>query len=195
MRELLALVVTPFGLWLAAAAWVDADTTAAGRIGGTAAGAVLIVSAILVAARHAHRAALTVLAILGVATVVLGAVLPAGLAVRLAAVLTGLVTLALAFAATQVPAPARVVAVNKRGGTLAEIKSIKIKDGKIAAPSVLLGSMPETVYVTPEQIWNLIGNVDATLLKALPKMILEGRRASRTSEHADNTLTGTLTTP
>ncbi len=74
MRELLALVVTPFGLWLAAAAWVDADTTAAGRIGGTAAGVVLIVSAILVAARHAHRAALTVLAILGIATVVLGRV-------------------------------------------------------------------------------------------------------------------------
>jgi len=179
MRETLIALTAPFALWLVAAPWVDGDPSRWGTIGGTAAGVLLLAGAALALARHCRRWTLVLVGALGVGVVAFGvAAFPAGLAVRLAAVIVGLLTVALAVFAIVLPAPTRIRAVNKRGGTLAEIKSLKVRDGKIAAPSILLGSMPETVYVTPGEIWNLLGAIGPDVILALPKMILAGRKES-----------------
>lgn len=186
MRETLILLTAPFAVWLIAAPWVDGDPSALGTLGGTIAGAALLVGVALAVRTAARPAAVALVTVLGAASVIFGAVaFPAGLAVRLAAAITGLAAVALSLAARAVPAPQHVVAVNKRGGTLAEIKSIRVRDGKIAAPSILLGSMPETVYVTPREVWNLLGNIGFDLVRALPAMVLRGRAEARAAEHPD----------
>ncbi len=177
MREILALLNIPFALWLIAAPWVDGDPTAIGRIGGTVAGVVLIVAAVLAMWRHGARWTLWILGIVGLAGVVfaiLGS--PAGAAVRIAAGIVGVIAVVLAWVSAILPAPSHIVAVNKGGSVLAEIKSLKIRDGEIAAPSVLLGSMPETIYVTPAQFWRLLGSIGPDVAAALPHLILGGRK-------------------
>jgi hypothetical protein len=179
MRETLIALTAPFAVWLVAAPWVDGDPSTLGTLGGTAAGVLLLAGAVLALAVHCRRWSIILVEVLGALIVVFGIVaFPAGLAVRLAAVIVGLLAVALAVFAAVLPPPSRIRAVNKRGGTLAEIKSLKIRDGKIAAPSILLGSMPETVYITPGEIWNLLGAIGPDLIRAMPKMILAGRKES-----------------
>lgn len=191
MRETLIALIAPFGLWLIAAPWVDADPSRMGTIGGTAAGVLLLAGTTLTLTLRCRRWAMVLVGALSICVVVFGlAASPAGLAVRLAAVIVGLVAVSLTVFAIVLPAPTRIRAVNKRGGTLAEIKSLKVRDGKIAAPSILLGSMPETVYMTPGEVWNLLGAVGPDVIRALPKMILTGRKESLASAQGPGDRTG-----
>lgn len=182
MKETLAALTIPFGAWLVAAPWVDADPTTVGRVGGTVGGILLIAAAVTAMLRGAARWSLRLIGGVGAVLVGLGAVgAPAGLAVRLAAVLVGLVALGLSWFAAALPAPGHICAVNKGGGTLAEIKSLKVRDGKIAAPAILLGSMPETVYVTPQALLTALGTVNTDLVRALPGMVVTGLREARST--------------
>jgi hypothetical protein len=178
MREMLAALTIPFGILVIVAPWVNGDPSLTGRLGGSVAGAALILAAGLVIWRHARPWSLWLLAALGAAVLIFGAAaVPGSAAVRVAAILAGLAAAALAAAALALPAPARIRTVNKGGSPLAEIKSLKVRNGMIAAPAVLLGSMPETVYVAPAELWKMLGAVGPDVIWALPAMLLRGRKA------------------
>ena len=178
MREMLAALTIPFGVLVIVAPWVNGDPSMTGRLGGSVAGAALILAVGLVIWEHARAWSLWLLAVTGAAAAVFGAAaVPGSAAVRVAAILAGLAAAGFAAAALALPAPARIRAVNKGGSPLAEIKSLKVRNGMIAAPSVLLGSMPETVYVPPAELWKMLGAVGPDVIWALPGMLLRGRKA------------------
>jgi hypothetical protein len=75
---------------------------------------------------------------------------------------------------------------NRSGGELANCTRIRVKDGNILAKATLLGSMPETIYMRPEEICKAIAMMETEVIMALPKMLYQGwkinRAVNKTSE-------------
>lgn len=96
--------------------------------------------------------------------------------------LLGLVVLPFQIEAT------KSVFYNRSGGELANSTRIRVKDGNILVKSTLLGSMPETIYMRPEEICKAAAMVEPEVVMALPKMLYKGwkinREQSKTSKQA-----------
>ncbi|UWG98764.1 hypothetical protein LPY66_08220 [Dehalobacter sp. DCM] len=76
--------------------------------------------------------------------------------------------------------------VNRTGGGLAEMTQIRMKDGNIIAKSILLGSMPETIYIKPEEICKAVALVDLDVILALPGLLYRGWKINRAQAEAKN---------
>jgi hypothetical protein len=60
---------------------------------------------------------------------------------------------------------------NRSGGELANCTRIRVKDGNILAKATLLGSMPETIYMRPEEICKAAAMMEPEVIMALPKIL------------------------
>ena len=75
---------------------------------------------------------------------------------------------------------------NKQGSDLARVKSVKMKNGEtVLAKVVLLGSMPETIYVQPEELIKMLALMDDSVVKGLFGYLLKGYRANKASAQSD----------
>lgn len=63
---------------------------------------------------------------------------------------------------------------NRSGGELATFSKIRMKDNNIIAKGMLLGSMPETIYMYPEEICKALAMIDFGVILALPKILYTG---------------------
>jgi hypothetical protein len=68
---------------------------------------------------------------------------------------------------------------NRNGGGLATFNQIRIKNENILAKAVLLGSMPETIYMYPEEICKAIALMDVNVILSLPKILYLGWKRNR----------------
>ena len=67
-----------------------------------------------------------------------------------------------------------VAAVDKNGVILSEISAIRCKGDDLTIKANLLGTMPTTIYVHPEEIWKTLGMIDSTVIARLPVLLLKG---------------------
>lgn len=95
-------------------------------------------------------------------------------------VLIGLAWLGVSFVIPKIQPASEMVAYDVYGNPMANIKKITIKDGDIAAKATLLGSMPATMYMRPEEIWSALGMISFETIVGLPKFLVVG--ASRVNK-------------
>ena len=63
---------------------------------------------------------------------------------------------------------------NSTGSEMARLTKVYVKNDQLRAGMTLLGTMPETVYVRPEELVNAINMVNFDVIKVLPGMLREG---------------------
>ncbi len=68
---------------------------------------------------------------------------------------------------------------NRNGGELATFTQIRMKNDNILVKSMLLSSMPETIYMSPEEICKAAALVDIKVILSLPKILYLGWKANR----------------
>jgi hypothetical protein len=69
---------------------------------------------------------------------------------------------------------------NRNGGELATMTQIRVKNDNILAKTVLLGAMPETIYMRPEEICKAIALMDINVILSLPRILYKGWKNNRT---------------
>lgn len=68
---------------------------------------------------------------------------------------------------------------NRHGGDLASFKRVRYKNGKILAKAVLLGSMPETIYMSPEEICKAVALMEPQVIFSIPIILYRGWKNNR----------------
>lgn len=68
---------------------------------------------------------------------------------------------------------------NRSGAELASISKVTEKKGNLLAKTVLLGSMPETIFIKPEELCALLSILDFDVVKKLPGMFYASWKAQR----------------
>jgi len=56
---------------------------------------------------------------------------------------------------------------------------ISFKKENIAIKAILLGSMPSTLYVRPEEVWKALSLVDESVIWHLPAFLYQGWKLAR----------------
>lgn len=96
--------------------------------------------------------------------------------------IVGFLWIGVAFVISKIQPADEMVAYDIHGNPMAQIKKISFKDGNIATKAVLLGSMPSTMYMRPEEVWKVVGMLSFETLMGLPKFLILG--AKRVNEAA-----------
>lgn len=192
MRALLLGLIGVSGAWFALTAWILDFPTTDARLVGTALG--LATSALALAIiRWPSAIGCRLLALVGCAGVVVGVVgVLGGPSARLNEVVIGLTVAVIGFVAGEIARPASVKAVDRAGTTLAEATAIQRRDDALAMKAQLLGAMPATIYIAPEELWKILGLLEADAVFSLPRLLFVGwlkvrRQAGDGSPHAAQT--------
>ncbi|MBN1318998.1 MAG: hypothetical protein JXA42_26180 [Anaerolineales bacterium] len=69
-----------------------------------------------------------------------------------------------------------MIAYDVYGNPMAQIQKIAFKKGNIAAKAILLGSMPSTMYMRPEEVWKVLGMVSWETIIGMPGFLITGAR-------------------
>jgi multisubunit Na+/H+ antiporter MnhF subunit len=174
MRALLLGLIGGLGVWFALTAWILDFPATDARLIATALG--LAVTAVAMVVIHwSGTLGCRLVGLLGCAIVVVGIVgVLGGPSARLNEIVIGLLVALVGFIAGEIAKPAPVSAVDKDGHTLAEIKTITRKGDVVAMKAQLLGAMPATIYVSPEELWKIVGLLGADTAFALPRLLTLG---------------------
>ena len=179
MRALLLALISALGVWFALTAWiVDVPTTDA-RLLATALG--LLTSALALAViRWPTAAGCRVIALVGCASVVLGSVgVLGGPSARLNEIVIGVMIAALGVVGGEIVRPKSVKAVDRAGTVLAEATIIQRRDDALTMKAKLLGAMPTTIYIAPEELWKMVGLLDTDAAFSLVRLLLVGSLRAR----------------
>jgi hypothetical protein len=193
MQALLKAFIGVLGGWLALTAWILDFPATDDRLVATALGLVLIGIAVATT-RWPGALGCRLLGLIGCASVAGGvAGVLGGPSARLNEVVIGLMVVLLGFMAGEISRPVSIKAVDKDGNSLAEISTITRKGDVVTMKAQLLGAMPATIYVAPEELWKIVGLMSADTAFALPRLLLVGwlrvRRQAR-SGHASQASDG-----
>ena len=74
---------------------------------------------------------------------------------------------------------------NRGGSELARVTKISEKNGQLLAKSVLLNSMPETIFIRPEELCKVVTLLDAKTLSKLPGLLYQGWKDGRKTAKAN----------
>lgn len=91
----------------------------------------------------------------------------------------GLAWLCLALLITQLFVFPFGSAYDKSGNALTTISNIHVKGEDIVVKAVLLGTMPTTIYMRPEEVWKLLPLIDASVIWRLPVIFYRGLKRTR----------------
>jgi len=81
----------------------------------------------------------------------------------------------------------KMSAYDKGGMELTAMSAIRYKKDNITIKAVLLGSMPSTIYIHPEEIWKVLALIDDSVIWHLPILLYRGwKRARLESIKADS---------
>jgi hypothetical protein len=72
--------------------------------------------------------------------------------------------------------------VNLHGTTMMSVDKVTLKGDDITMVGNIMGTMPGTFYITPENLWKMFKMINASLIFAMPGMLLKGRRAYKKSQ-------------
>jgi len=90
--------------------------------------------------------------------------------------LVGLLWGGIALVITQIQPAAEMVAYDVYGNPMAQITKISFKKDNLVAKAILLGSMPSTMYIRPEEVWKVLEMISFETLLCLPKFLITGAK-------------------
>ena len=68
---------------------------------------------------------------------------------------------------------------NMHGTTMMSVDKMSVKDDAIVMTGNIMGSMPGSFYVKPEEMWKMMKMVNWRIICAIPGLLLTGRREYR----------------
>ncbi|VEG98922.1 Uncharacterised protein [Slackia heliotrinireducens] len=198
MKKTLALLVAVLGAWLVVSPWFVGYADMPTRFVDMALGAVLIVLFVLLSSAlgkikqgdKTPNGHLTAMMVVGVVLVVEGIVGAVALGHSVGSVVNEIVVgvLVAAFArfAMLVPDVKKVGMNGLDDREIMLIQKIGVMEdcNAIQMRCKAFGSMPLAVKITPEQLLSLLGIIPFELVKALPKMLLEGIKGSKAQDQS-----------
>lgn len=75
----------------------------------------------------------------------------------------------------------QAVIVNLHGSTMMAVNKITRKGDDIAMTGNIMGTMPGTFYITPENLWKTFKMVSPSLIFGIIGLLIKGSRAIRQS--------------
>jgi len=103
----------------------------------------------------------------------------AGIGMAIDEIIVGLLYILLAYMVTQLFVFPYASAFDRSNDTLATMSNVKYKDGVIVVNAVLLGSMPATIIMKPEELWKMLPLVESNVVSHLPAMLYKGWKGVR----------------
>jgi hypothetical protein len=100
---------------------------------------------------------------------------------RIVDIVLGVVVIVLSAFATQVVEGKKGYVYTKDGSVLLEMSRLGYKDGAIEAKGKAYGSVPQTMRIPPDQIWNLVGLVPLEVIVRIPVLLVRGWLKSRSA--------------
>lgn len=99
-------------------------------------------------------------------------------------IILGLSIILAAFIPTQIFRAPFISAIDRSGDTLTTVSNIKCKNDDIVVKAVLLGSMPSTIIIKPEELWKMLGLIENNVLSNMIRLLFIGWK--RTRKTTDN---------
>ena len=99
-----------------------------------------------------------------------------GGAVRASEIICSLLLIGISWVAVHLPAAKTTRMVSIEGQVLLEMTDLPADERGIGMKGKLMGAMPATIYVKPEELWNLLGMVPAKVVFAAVREVLLPRR-------------------
>lgn len=183
MGQILSGVMTVIGIWLVATPWTG---WYAGSSGARYLDVVLGVLIVILGLVHLLRKAPGRIAgvdwvalVAGIVLLVGGIFLPdRGGAVRANEIICGLLVIGISWVAVHLPASTVTKMVSIEGQVLLEMTDMLADKRGIGMKGKLMGAMPATIYIKPNELWNLLGMVPARVVFAAVREVLLPRRSS-----------------
>lgn len=176
MKKLFYYIITALAIWLLVSPFLlryaDIASIAVAVIAALVGGAI----AVLAAGKEPSGAAKIIMG-LGAVLVVWGLVgifLANGAGLN--ELLIGLLWGGIALVITQIQPAVELVAYDVYGNPMAQITKISIKKDDLVAKAILLGSMPSTMYMRPEEVWKVLGMISLETLLGMPKFLFTGAK-------------------
>lgn len=188
MTKVLNYIIMVVAGWLVISPLLFSYEVAAGMGVNIVIGLLVIVLAYISIKQRAAQWPSMVIAILGLFLILWGAFIGRliGASAGVNEVLVGILLLLLGLIVIPFQIEAtKSVFYNRSGGELANSTRIRVKDGNILVKSTLLGSMPETIYMRPEEICKAAAMVEPEVVLALPKMLYQGWKINREQSKAN----------
>lgn len=176
MKKFLYYVITVLAVWLLVSPfllkYMDVASTAIAIVAALASGVIAVVGA----QKDTLWEAKVILGLSVLLTVwgLIGLFLPNGAGLN--ELLIGLLWGGIAFVISQIQEAAEVVAYDVYGNPMAQITKISFKKEDLVAKAMLLGSMPSSMYLRPEEIWKLLGMVSFETIMGMPKFLVTGAK-------------------
>jgi hypothetical protein len=176
MKKMFYYIITALAVWLLVSPFLlryaDIASIAVAVIAALVGGAI----AVLAAGKEPAGAAKIIMGIGAVLVVwgLVGIFLANGAGLN--ELLVGLLWGGIALVITQIQPAAEVVAYDVYGNPMAQITKISIKKDDLVAKAILLGSMPSTMYMRPEEVWKILGMISFETLLGMPKFLITGAK-------------------
>jgi hypothetical protein len=98
---------------------------------------------------------------------------------RIVDIVLGVVLILVSATAGQITESKKGYVYTKDGDVLLEFSRLGYKNGVVEAKGKAYGSVPQTMRIPPEQLWNLVGMVPFELVLRLPTLLFIGWKTSR----------------
>jgi len=169
------------GFWLVISPWFLNYRSGAGRWYDFAAGAVVLLLAILFIVAGSKRKALKVapsciIGTIGIWLIVSGAiVLGAGEgAGRWNEIIPGILLVISVIEAAQIVEGAGVRLYTREGAVMVEAAGLERRGDDLVMKGKIMGAMPANIYIRPEEIWSGLGLVNRQIVFYLPLFLIRG---------------------
>ena len=181
MGQILSGFMTAIGVWLVVTPWTG---WYAGSDGARYLDVALGILVVILGFVHVFRRAPGRIAgvdwvtlVVGIVLLVAGIFLPdRGGAVRASEIICSLLLIGISWVAVHLPAAKTTRMVSIEGQVLLEMTDLLADERGIGMKGKLMGAMPATIYVKPEELWNLLGMVPAKVVFAAVREVLLPRR-------------------
>lgn len=176
MKKLFYYLITALAVWLLVSPlllrYMDIASIAFAVVAALACGVV----AVLAAQKDASGPAKIIVGLGAVLAVwgLVGIFLPNGACLN--ELIIGILWSGIALVINQIQPAAEVVAYDVYGNPMAQITRISFKKDDLVAKAVLLGSMPSTMYMRPEEVWKILGMISFETLLGMPKFLITGAK-------------------
>ncbi|MCE5207542.1 MAG: hypothetical protein LLG42_04440 [Chloroflexi bacterium] len=189
MKKFLYVLILVLAVWLAISPFLLGSTSWLRKGVDLAAALVVTVLVVLGTRNSGSKYPAWIILFIGLAMIVWGAIArpltggPGGAS----EIIVGVFWLILAFVITQLFVFSKMSIYDKGGIELTSMSVISFKNENIAIKAILLGSMPSTLYLHPEELWKALPLVDESVIWHLPAFIYKGwKLARRQAREAEN---------
>jgi len=181
MKKFLYVLILALAIWLIITPFVLGAADWLRRGIDLAAGLVVVIFAFLGFRTPKAKYPAWIALFLGLAMIVWGAIArpltggPGGAS----EIIVGVLWFLLALVITQLFDFPKLSAYVIGGNELASMSLIRYKKNNLLLKAVLLGTMPSTIYIRPEELWKMLALIDASVIWHLPSFLYQGWKRAR----------------